>query len=279
MISARIVERPDLTDDELNALFSLSWTTHQRRLFGAELARSLTYLAAYQNAELVGFVNVAWDGGSHAFLLDPTVLPAWRRQGIGSALVQAAARAAASKGAEWLHVDYEPALQPFYASVGFRPSLAGVLRLRANSHDDTTSWGPTGGLEYRSGPSAVTVPEFLELARRVWRREFEPSRTATAIALTQNVGAWTEGRLIGAVRVLSDGYLFSTIPEVMVDPDYRRRGIGRELMHRALAMAPGGRLFFGAQSGNEAFFERIGFTRGPVGFVGRLEDVRNRNAG
>jgi ribosomal protein S18 acetylase RimI-like enzyme len=40
------------------------------------------------------------------------------------------------------------------------------------------------------------------------------------------------------VRVLSDGYFFSTVPEVIVDPEYRRRGIGRELMRRALEVAP-----------------------------------------
>jgi len=275
MISTRIVERPELTDDELNALFSSSWDNHQPRAFRAELARSLTYLAAYQDAKLIGFVNVAWDGGSHAFLLDPTVLPPCRRQGIGSALVQAAAQAAASQGAEWLHVDYEPTLEPFYAWVGFRPSRAGILRLRGRSQAEATSSGADMGIEYRSGVAAVTVLSFLDLARRVWHREFEAGRTAAAIAMTQNVGAWTEGRLIGAVRVLSDGYLFSTVPEVMVDPDYRRRGIGRALMYRALALAPGGRLFFGAQSGNEVFFERIGFVRGPIGFVGRLEDIRN----
>ena len=56
------------------------------------------------------------------------------------------------------------------------------------------------------------------------------------------------------------------------------QGIGRELMHRALALAPGGRLFFGAQSSNESFFERIGFVRGPTGFIGRLEDI-HRGAG
>jgi GNAT superfamily N-acetyltransferase len=59
----------------------------------------------------------------------------------------------------------------------------------------------------------------------------------------------------------------------MVDPEYQRLGIGRELMHRALHAAPGGRLFFGAQPGNEAFFERCGFVRGPIGFVGRLTET------
>ena len=131
MISARIVARPDLTDDELHALFSSSWDNHQRRPFRAELARSLTYLAAYQDTKLIGFVNVAWDGGSHAFLLDPTVLPACRRQGIGSALVRAAAQAAPLQGAGWLHVDYEPTLEPFHASVGFRPSRAASFSCEA----------------------------------------------------------------------------------------------------------------------------------------------------
>jgi GNAT superfamily N-acetyltransferase len=90
---------------------------------------------------------------------------------------------------------------------------------------------------------------------------------------TINIGAWVGDRLVGSVRVLSDGYFFNTVPELMVDPDYQRRGIGRELMHRALDLSPGGRLFFGAQPGNEEFFERAGFKRGPVGFVGIRDET------
>lgn len=84
---------------------------------------------------------------------------------------------------------------------------------------------------------------------------------------------------MGSVRVLSDGYLFNAVAEVLVDPEFRRRGIGRALMHRALALAPGGRLFFGAQPGNELFFEQCGFRRGPVGFVGTLDEVLGREFG
>jgi GNAT superfamily N-acetyltransferase len=68
-------------------------------------------------------------------------------------------------------------------------------------------------------------------------------------------------------EVLSDGYLFSTIPEILVQPEYQRRGIGRELMKLALERAPRGALFFGAQAQSIAFFEKIGCERGPVGFV------------
>jgi hypothetical protein len=33
---------------------------------------------------LVGFVNLAWDGTSHAFVLDALVATAMRRQGVGA---------------------------------------------------------------------------------------------------------------------------------------------------------------------------------------------------
>ena len=126
-------------------------------------------------------------------------------------------------------------------------------------------------IEYRVGPSALQPEAFLALAQRVWPRDYDAALIAAALTRTINVGAWADNQLVGSVRVLSDGYLFSTVPELMVDPAYRRQGIGRELMRRALEMAPRGRLFFGAQPGNETFFERSGFQRGPVGFVGQRE--------
>jgi len=55
----------------------------------------------------------------------------------------------------------------------------------------------------------------------------------TALTRTTNIGAWDNDRLVGAVRVLTDGYFVATVPEILVDPDYQRRGIGRELMSRA----------------------------------------------
>jgi GNAT superfamily N-acetyltransferase len=113
----------------LNALFKGSWPAHAERAFTHILERSLTWFGAYQDSMLVGFVNVAWDGGDHAFLLDPTVLPAWRRRGIGLALVAAAIEASAARGVEWLHVDYEASLEPFYRKAGFQPTQAGLMRL------------------------------------------------------------------------------------------------------------------------------------------------------
>jgi GNAT superfamily N-acetyltransferase len=81
---------------------------------------------------LAGFVNVAWDGSAHAFVLDTLVSGRLRRQGIGRALVARAAREARAAGCEWLHVDFEDHLRPFYfASCGFSPTNAGLIDLTA----------------------------------------------------------------------------------------------------------------------------------------------------
>ena len=78
---------------------------------------------------MVGFVNLAWDGGIHAFILDTTVHPDARRNGIGLELVRQAAKAAKKNGITWLHVDYEPDLREFYQKCGFRHTEAGLIAL------------------------------------------------------------------------------------------------------------------------------------------------------
>ncbi|HST81250.1 MAG TPA: GNAT family N-acetyltransferase [Kineosporiaceae bacterium] len=121
--------RPAVTNAELNELFTASWPGHEATSFEPVLARSLAWVAVRRNDRLIGFVNVVGDGGVHAFILDTTVHPEARREGLGVRLVRAAADEARSHGALWLHVDYEPHLEHFYAQCGFRPTTAGLMRL------------------------------------------------------------------------------------------------------------------------------------------------------
>ncbi|SCB56246.1 Acetyltransferase (GNAT) family protein [Rhizobium aethiopicum] len=114
---------------ELNALFSAAWGSPHSRDFAAVLSRSLAHIGAYHDDRLVGFVNVAWDGGIHAFLLDTCVRPDMRRQGIATQLVREATRIARERGAEWLHVDFEPHLTGLYRACGFTPTAAGLIKL------------------------------------------------------------------------------------------------------------------------------------------------------
>ena len=95
---------------------------------------SLGWVCARLDGDLVGFVNVAWDGGTHAFLLDTVVSSAIRHQGVGRALVTTAATQAKAAGCEWLHVDFEEHLSAFYvAACGFTETRAGLLALTGTS--------------------------------------------------------------------------------------------------------------------------------------------------
>jgi GNAT superfamily N-acetyltransferase len=85
---------------------------------------------ARQGRELVGFVNVLWDGLVHAWLQDTMDAVAARGQGIGTGLVNHAHDGAKAAGCEYLHVDFEEDLRPFYfGACGFTPTNAGLLSL------------------------------------------------------------------------------------------------------------------------------------------------------
>ena len=106
-----ILERPTLTEAQLDQLFAASWPGHVSRAFAPVLAHSLTYCAALHRGQLVGFVNVAGDGGAHAFLLDGEVVrtPAW----LGELVPQAASAAVARRvglplGEQLGRVDSDP---------------------------------------------------------------------------------------------------------------------------------------------------------------------------
>jgi GNAT superfamily N-acetyltransferase len=91
---------------------------------------SLGWVCAREGAQLAGFVNVAWDGGVHAFLVDTLVTARVSRRGVGTRLVAVASDGARAAGCEWLHVDFEDHLSPFYiGSCGFSPTNAGLIAL------------------------------------------------------------------------------------------------------------------------------------------------------
>ena len=91
---------------------------------------SLGWVTARDGGKLVGFVNVAWDGAVHAFLLDTLTAATHARQGIGTQLVAVATEHARAAGCEWLHVDFDDHLRGFYFDAcGFTPTNAGLIRL------------------------------------------------------------------------------------------------------------------------------------------------------
>jgi len=124
--------RGRFSDDEVNALHAegfdhpvldVGWRRQVER-------HSLGWVCAHDRERLVGFVNVAWDGGVHAFVLDTLVHGDARHEGIGTELLEVATTEARAAGCEWLHVDFAEELSGFYlGACGFAPTPAGVVAL------------------------------------------------------------------------------------------------------------------------------------------------------
>jgi GNAT superfamily N-acetyltransferase len=124
-----------LGNTEANALHAEAFET---RLFDESewnwermvRGHSLGWVTARDGGALVGFANVVWDGLVHAWLQDVMVAGSHRHRGLGVRLVDVATEQARAAGCEWLHVDFDDDLRPFYLDAcGFTPTNAGLKRL------------------------------------------------------------------------------------------------------------------------------------------------------
>ncbi|SDT66542.1 GNAT family N-acetyltransferase [Jiangella sp. DSM 45060] len=125
--------RGPFTNDEVNALHADAF---DHRPFDddwqAQLDRhSVGWVTARADGDLVGFVNVVWDGLVHAFIQDTAVAARAQRQGVGVRLIAVARENARAAGCEWLHVDFDDHLRSFYFDAcGFTPTNAGLIQLK-----------------------------------------------------------------------------------------------------------------------------------------------------
>lgn len=137
--------RGTFTNAEVNALHAEAFQTKvfdesEWNWVDLTSRHSLGWVAARQGDDLAGFVNVLWDGLVHAWLQDVMVARRARGEGIGTRLVAHARDGAKAAGCEYLHVDFDEHLRPFYlGACGFAPTGAGLLVL------DRTGLSPANG--------------------------------------------------------------------------------------------------------------------------------------
>ncbi len=115
-------------------------------------------------------------------------------------------------------------------------------------------------MEYHVDDRALEAEEFLGFASRVWPGDYDVEKTRAALTRTLNITARDGERLAGCLRILTDGYFFGTITELLVLPEYQGRGVGSALLRLAREHAPT-LLHFGAQPGVEGFYEKNGCKR------------------
>ena len=72
------------------------------------------------------------------------------------------------------------------------------------------------------------------------------------------ISAWENERLIGVARVLSDKIIWSIIYDVVVLPEFRNNGIGRELVKRCIEHFPNSEWLVRSATGALNFYKKIG---------------------
>lgn len=135
--------------------------------------------------------------------------------------------------------------------------------------------GAATGAPVQSTARLAAVVDAVELAQLMSRSGLpapDVPRLREAMGRTTNIGAWDDQRLVGVVRILTDGYEWTVVTDILVDPAYRRRGIGTALMRQAAARAVGKLAVAQIPPGTEGFFRRLeaipayeGFVRGAKG--------------
>lgn len=127
--------RGDFSSDEANVLHADAFghdefTSREWDWRALCEKHSLGWVVARRQDGLVGFVNVLTDGFVHAWLQDVMVATRAQRLGLGVQMINVATEQSRAAGCEWLHVDFDDALRPFYFdAAGFRPTTAGLIDL------------------------------------------------------------------------------------------------------------------------------------------------------
>ena len=121
-------------------------------------------------------------------------------------------------------------------------------------------------MEYRADDRSVDAEQFIEFVNQIWPGNYELEETREALAKTVNITAYDGETLVGCIRLLTDGYFFGTITELLVLPEYQGRGVGSRLLKLAKEHTPT-MLYFGAQPGLESFYEKNGCKRSLQSFV------------
>ncbi len=112
-------------------------------------------------------------------------------------------------------------------------------------------------MDYKVDDKELNASTFISFVNQVWQGDYDLERTLIALSKTINITAYDNKVLVGCLRILSDGYYFGTITELLVLPEYQKHGVGSKLLQLAKDSTPT-MLYFGSQPGIEGFYEKNG---------------------
>jgi mycothiol synthase len=224
--------------EDLEAAFALfaEWQTHVYgevemgpEMFEARLASAQAFFVAEVEGRVVGHSDARGNG------VDVGVDPAWRRRGIGTALLEAAEGAAREDPLILIGLVGEPAAAPFAAANGYAKAWeVWLMGIDLPAEVAEPQWAEGVRVRTFREEDAHEVKELLDLAYKdefhhhpvpfeEWRHfmlddpMYDPEAWFLAVA---------DGKIVGAALNWDEGY----IKDLVVHPDWRGRGLGKALV-------------------------------------------------
>ena len=111
--------------------------------------------------------------------------------------------------------------------------------------------------------------DWQEMKARVAEDDFDNGRTPEQLRQSfQNSHsaciAYSDGRIIGTARILSDGVCNAYLVDVWTYTPFRRQGIARTMIETLLERLPGQHVYLQTDDAME-FYKKLGFTERPAG--------------
>ena len=76
-------------------------------------------------------------------------------------------------------------------------------------------------MEYKIDDKELKANIFISFVNKVWKGQYDIEKTEAALSKTFNITAYDGDMLVGCLRILTDGYFFGTITELLVLPEYQ----------------------------------------------------------
>ena len=125
-------------------------------------------------------------------------------------------------------------------------------------------------IQYRDDFDSEWIDKILEVHNRTEMKRSPEKKQNILSAFEKSslvISAWQDSRLVGIGRVVSDGQMYTSIFDVVVDPEFQKKGVGREIMERMTRKYSHTCIYLTSTFGNEEFYRKLGFLKHKTGYA------------
>lgn len=106
--------------------------------------------------------------------------------------------------------------------------------------------------------NSVTATELISVFKSVgWKKN--PENIVSAFKNSYYITAYAKGKLIGFARAISDREYYTSIFDVILVPEYQKKGVAKKMVLMIKERFKGTYFFLTYTEGNKEFYEKCGF--------------------